>query len=159
MGPEPTIKTVFIELSFGIFQKNINCANLQQFCGFSVIYIRQKRPKMAAIKVGAKAPAIKGVDQNGETIQLSDFKGQKVVLYFYPKDDTPGCTAQACNLRDNYKKLLKKGLQVLGVSVDLISSRRLVSSGVRIRFGARGVLNTQCRECSLLHCIHDIKSK
>jgi peroxiredoxin Q/BCP len=79
---------------------------------------------MAAIKVGAKAPAIKGVDQNGETIQLSDFKGQKVVLYFYPKDDTPGCTAQACNLRDNYKKLLKKGLQVLGVSVDPIKAHQ-----------------------------------
>jgi peroxiredoxin Q/BCP len=124
MGPEPTIKTDFIELSLGIFQKNINCANLQQFCGFSVIYIRQKKSKMAAIKVGAKAPAIKGVDQNGETIQLSDFKGQKVVLYFYPKDDTPGCTAQACNLRDNYKKLLKKGLQVLGVSVDPIKAHQ-----------------------------------
>jgi peroxiredoxin Q/BCP len=79
---------------------------------------------MATIKVGAKAPAIKGVDQNGETIQLSDFKGQKVVLYFYPKDDTPGCTAQACNLRDNYKKLLKKGLQVLGVSVDPIKAHQ-----------------------------------
>lgn len=79
---------------------------------------------MASIKVGGKAPAIKGIDQNGETIQLSDFKGQKVVLYFYPKDDTPGCTAQACNLRDNYKKLLKKGVQVLGVSVDPIKAHQ-----------------------------------
>ena len=79
---------------------------------------------MASIKVGGKAPAIKGVDQNGDIIQLSDFKDQKVVLYFYPKDDTPGCTAQACNLRDNYKKLLKKGLQVLGVSVDPIKAHQ-----------------------------------
>ncbi|NDH07804.1 thioredoxin-dependent thiol peroxidase [bacterium] len=77
---------------------------------------------MAVIKEGAKAPAFKGVDQNGKTVSLADFKGQKVVLYFYPKDDTPGCTAQACNLRDNYKKLMKKGLQVLGVSVDSVAS-------------------------------------
>jgi peroxiredoxin Q/BCP len=77
---------------------------------------------MAVIKEGAKAPAFKGVDQHGKTVALADFKGQKVVLYFYPKDDTPGCTAQACNLRDNYKKLMKKGLQVLGVSVDSVAS-------------------------------------
>ena len=63
---------------------------------------------MAVIKEGSKAPAFKGVDQNGKNVALADFKGQKLVLYFYPKDDTPGCTAQACNLRDNYKKLLKK---------------------------------------------------
>ena len=58
------------------------------------------------LQEGSKAPAFKGLDQNGKTIALSSFKGQKLVLYFYPKDDTPGCTAQACNLRDNYKKLL-----------------------------------------------------
>lgn len=77
---------------------------------------------MAVIKEGAKAPAFKGVDQNGKTISITDFKGQKLVLYFYPKDDTPGCTAQACNLRDNYKKLLKKGIAILGVSVDSVKS-------------------------------------
>ncbi|MEN9697524.1 MAG: hypothetical protein RLZ56_945 [Bacteroidota bacterium] len=77
---------------------------------------------MAVIKEGSKAPAFKGVDQNGKKVALADFKGQKLVLYFYPKDDTPGCTAQACNLRDNYKKLMKKGLQVLGVSVDSVAS-------------------------------------
>ena len=57
-------------------------------------------------------------DQNGNNIKLSDFQGKKVVLYFYPKDDTPGCTAQACSLRDNYDMLLAKGFVVLGVSVD-----------------------------------------
>ena len=77
---------------------------------------------MAVIKEGAKAPQFKGVDQHGNTVSIADFKGKKLVLYFYPKDDTPGCTAQACNLRDNYKALLKKGLQVLGVSVDSVKS-------------------------------------
>jgi len=57
---------------------------------------------MAELKEGMKAPAFEGVDQDGMTVKLSDFKGKKVVLYFYPKDDTPGCTAEACNLRDNY---------------------------------------------------------
>jgi len=77
---------------------------------------------MAVIKEGSKAPQFKGVDQHGNTVSIADFKGKKLVLYFYPKDDTPGCTAQACNLRDNYKALLKKGLQVLGVSVDSVKS-------------------------------------
>lgn len=77
---------------------------------------------MAVIKEGSKAPAFKGLDQHGNTVSLADFKGKKLVIYFYPKDSTPGCTAQACNLRDNYSKLLKKGLQVLGVSVDSVKS-------------------------------------
>ena len=77
---------------------------------------------MAVIKEGSKAPQFKGVDQHGNTVSIADFKGKKLVLYFYPKDDTPGCTAQACNLRDNYKALLKKGLQVLGVIVDSVKS-------------------------------------
>ncbi len=70
------------------------------------------------LKVGVKAPDFKGRDQNGNLISLSDYTGKKVVLYFYPKDDTPGCTAQACNLRDNYDVLLKKNYVVLGVSAD-----------------------------------------
>ena len=73
---------------------------------------------MTKIKTGAKAPDFKGVDQHGNEIKLSDYKGKKVILYFYPKDDTPGCTAQACNLRDNYSALQKKGYVVLGVSKD-----------------------------------------
>lgn len=71
-----------------------------------------------AFKIGDKAPDFKGKDQNGKSIALKDFKGKKIVLYFYPKDDTPGCTAQACNLRDNYSVLKKKGYQVIGVSAD-----------------------------------------
>lgn len=64
------------------------------------------------------APHFEGTDQNGKTVKLSSFLGKKVVLYFYPKDDTPGCTAEACSLRDNYNELLKKGFIVLGVSPD-----------------------------------------
>ena len=71
-----------------------------------------------SLKVGDKAPVFKGKDQNGEDISLSDFIGKKVVLYFYPKDDTPGCTAEACNLRDNYAALQKQGYVILGISSD-----------------------------------------
>jgi peroxiredoxin Q/BCP len=71
-----------------------------------------------AIKVGQKAPDLKINDQDGKLVSLSEFKGKKVVLYFYPKDQTPGCTTEACNLRDNYKLLLKKGYEVLGISTD-----------------------------------------
>lgn len=69
------------------------------------------------IKIGDKAPDILGRDENGNEIRLSDFKGQKLVLYFYPKDMTSGCTAQACNLRDNYGELRRQGYAVVGVSV------------------------------------------
>lgn len=67
---------------------------------------------------GQKAPAFKGRDQNGKAVSLSDFTGKKVVLFFYPEDDTPTCTVQACNLRDNYSLLKKHGWAVLGVSPD-----------------------------------------
>jgi len=70
------------------------------------------------LQIGDKAPAFEAKGQNGNTIKLSDFQKKKVVLYFYPKDNTPGCTAQACSLRDNYEALLAKGFVVLGVSVD-----------------------------------------
>ena len=70
------------------------------------------------MKVGDKAPNILGHDENGREIKLSDFAGKKLVLYFYPKDMTPGCTTEACNLRDNYTTLRKQGYEVLGVSVD-----------------------------------------
>lgn len=70
------------------------------------------------LKVGDKAPAINSKDQNGNPITLEQFLGKKVILYFYPKDDTPGCTKEACNFRDNYAVLKKKGYVVLGVSVD-----------------------------------------
>jgi peroxiredoxin Q/BCP len=79
---------------------------------------------MAALKEGKKAPVFKGIDQNGEKVSLADFKGKKVILYFYPKDDTPGCTAQSCNLRDNYTELLKKGFAVIGISTDDVKSHK-----------------------------------
>ena len=70
------------------------------------------------LNIGDKAPEVLGRNEKGEEIRLSDFKGKKVVLYFYPKDMTPGCTQQACNLRDNHQALKKAGYEVLGVSVD-----------------------------------------
>jgi len=71
-----------------------------------------------AINVGDKAPDFTVNDQDGKPVKLSSLRGKKVVLYFYPKDMTPGCTAEACNLRDNYKALLKQGYEVLGISTD-----------------------------------------
>jgi peroxiredoxin Q/BCP len=73
---------------------------------------------MTHLTEGNKAPAFKGKDQNGKPVSLADFKGKKVVLYFYPEDDTPTCTVQACNLRDNFSVLKKKGFIVLGISPD-----------------------------------------
>jgi thioredoxin-dependent peroxiredoxin len=73
---------------------------------------------------GQKAPAFTGNDQDGNKISLSDFKGQKVVLFFYPEDDTPTCTIQACNLRDNYSLLTKNGFKVIGISPDDIRSHQ-----------------------------------
>lgn len=76
------------------------------------------------MNVGDKIPAILGLDENGKEIKASDFKGKKLVLYFYPKDSTSGCTAEACNLRDNYSELRKAGYEVLGVSVDDATSHQ-----------------------------------
>ncbi|MFV0604398.1 MAG: thioredoxin-dependent thiol peroxidase [Niabella sp.] len=70
------------------------------------------------LKEGKKAPSFTGVNQNGEKVSLPDFLGKKVVLYFYPQDDTPTCTVEACNLRDNYKALQKQGFEVIGISPD-----------------------------------------
>ncbi len=70
------------------------------------------------LSAGQPAPYFEGVDQHGQTIRLTDLQGKKLVLYFYPKDDTPGCTAQACNLRDNYQELLDAGYHVIGISPD-----------------------------------------
>jgi len=70
------------------------------------------------IEVDSKAPDFEGINQNGKKINLSDFKGKKLVLYFYPKDNTAGCNAEACNLRDNYDKFLNLGYEIIGVSPD-----------------------------------------
>lgn len=69
------------------------------------------------MNIGDKAPEVLGKDEQGREIKVSDFKGRKLVLYFYPKDSTPGCTSQACSLRDNYERMLSKGYAVVGVSV------------------------------------------
>jgi len=73
---------------------------------------------MTYLKVGDKAPFFTGINQNGVTVSLSDFKNSKLILYFYPKDNTPGCTAESCNLNDNYQYFIHKGYQILGVSPD-----------------------------------------
>ena len=79
---------------------------------------------MGQLKEGSKAPYFEGTDQDGKTIRLTDFAGKKVILYFYPKDNTPGCTAEACNLRDNYGSLIDQGFAVLGVSPDSEKSHK-----------------------------------
>ncbi len=76
------------------------------------------------LKIGDKAPDFKGIDDNADIISLSDFKGKNLILYFYPKDNTPGCTNEACNLRDNYDMWLKKGYVVIGVSPDSVQSHQ-----------------------------------
>ena len=79
------------------------------------------------MNIGDKAPEVLGTDEQGREIKLSDFRGRKLVLYFYPKDSTPGCTNQACNLRDNYERMLSKGYAVVGVSVqDARSHQRFI---------------------------------
>ncbi len=79
---------------------------------------------MSELREGMKAPLFEGTDQHGKTIRLSDLAGKRVILYFYPRDNTPGCTAEACNLRDNHIDLIKKGFSVIGVSADSEKSHR-----------------------------------
>ena len=73
---------------------------------------------MSHLKIGDQAPDFNATDQDGNPVSLKDFKGSKLILYFYPKDNTPGCTAEACNLRDNHAELLEKGYKIIGVSAD-----------------------------------------
>jgi peroxiredoxin Q/BCP len=79
---------------------------------------------MKHLKIGDKAPHFEGVDQQGNNISSKDYAGKKTVIYFYPKDNTPGCTAQACSIRDNYDSLLKSGIQVIGISADSVASHQ-----------------------------------
>ncbi len=79
---------------------------------------------MNTLQEGVKAPGFKGIDHNGNEISLEGFKGKKVILYFYPKDNTPGCTAEACNLNDNFELLTQKGFVVIGVSPDSPTSHQ-----------------------------------
>lgn len=86
-----------------------------------------------ALKIGGKAPAFKLADQEGNMVELKDYLGQKVALFFYPKDNTPTCTTQACNMRDNISLLAKNGIKVLGISVDDLKSHQ--------KFGTKFALN------------------
>lgn len=86
------------------------------------------------LQKGDKAPDFTGKDQQGKVVSLDDFKGKKLVLYFYPKDDTPGCTKEACNLRDNYADLLDKGFALLGVSPDSEDSHQKFISKYELPF-------------------------
>ena len=79
---------------------------------------------MTQLKIGDKAPLFAGTDQDGKSISLSDFRGRKVILYFYPKDNTPGCTAEACSLRDGRAELQRMGFEVIGVSPDSVKSHQ-----------------------------------
>lgn len=86
------------------------------------------------IKVGDKAPDFTVNDQDGNPVRLSSLKGKKVVLYFYPKDMTPGCTAEACNLRDNYNSMVRRGYEVLGVSTDSEKSHKKFTEKEKLPF-------------------------
>jgi len=79
---------------------------------------------MIQLVEGIAAPGFSGINQNGETISLAGFKGKKLILYFYPKDNTPGCTAESCNLNDNYEFWISKGYEVVGISPDSVSSHQ-----------------------------------
>jgi thioredoxin-dependent peroxiredoxin len=86
------------------------------------------------LKIGDQAPDFEGKDQNGNIVKLSDYRGKKLILYFYPKDNTPGCTAQSCNLRDNYTALKQKGFEVIGVSIDSEKSHQNFISKFELPF-------------------------
>ncbi|MDG5798977.1 thioredoxin-dependent thiol peroxidase [Marinilabiliaceae bacterium ANBcel2] len=89
---------------------------------------------MTHLKEGMNAPLFEGIDQNGEKIILSELKGNKVILYFYPKDNTPGCTAEACNLNENYESLKVSGFVIIGVSPDSIESHKKFSDKHNLDF-------------------------
>ncbi|NVO18258.1 MAG: thioredoxin-dependent thiol peroxidase [Bacteroidetes bacterium] len=89
---------------------------------------------MSIINAGVEAPHFEGIDQNGQHVDLKSLKGSKVVLYFYPKDSTPGCTAEACDLRDNYQLLISKGYKVVGVSPDNESSHKKFADKYELPF-------------------------
>jgi peroxiredoxin Q/BCP len=89
---------------------------------------------MTILKAGDKAPDFSGINQDGKEIRLSDFAGKKLILYFYPKDDTPGCIAESCNLNDNYDLWLEKGFEVVGVSPDSVESHQKFRDKYGLKF-------------------------
>lgn len=89
---------------------------------------------MSTLKKGDKAPYFEGLNQNGSLISLNDFTGKNLILYFYPKDDTPGCTAESCNLNDNYQVWIDKGYDVVGVSPDSVNSHQKFAEKYGLKF-------------------------
>ena len=89
---------------------------------------------MTQLKAGDKAPDFTGINQDGEKIGLENFSGKKLILYFYPKDNTPGCTAESCNLNDNYQEWLERGYEVLGVSPDSMKSHQKFKEKFGLQF-------------------------
>ncbi len=89
---------------------------------------------MAILQEGDKAPDFTAKDQNGKEVSLSNYKGKNVILYFYPKDDTPGCTAEACSFRDNYQSLTSQGFEVIGVSTDSEKSHKKFEKKYKLPF-------------------------
>jgi len=98
---------------------------------------------MASLSKGVKAPEFRGLNQKGEEISLSGFKGKKLILYFYPKDNTPGCTAESCNLNDNYQMWLSKGYEVVGVSPDSVASHKKFADKFQFGFNLIADTNTE----------------
>lgn len=96
---------------------------------------------MTQLKKGDKAPVFTGLNQNGDEISLTSYKGKKVILYFYPKDNTPGCTAESCNLNDNYQMWLDKGFDVIGVSPDSVASHKKFAD--KFSFGFNLIADTE----------------
>ncbi|MCH2232861.1 MAG: thioredoxin-dependent thiol peroxidase [Crocinitomicaceae bacterium] len=86
------------------------------------------------IDVGSKAPNFSGETQNGNTVSLSDYSGKKLIIFFYPKDNTPGCTAEACDLRDNYSLLKEKGFEIVGVSADSVKKHENFAKKYKLPF-------------------------
>ena len=86
------------------------------------------------LKIGDIAPAFSGIDQDGNPITLDQFKGKKIVLYFYPKANTPGCTAEACNLNDNFEKFQALGYQIIGVSADPVKAQKNFAEKYQLKF-------------------------
>ena len=89
---------------------------------------------MADLKEGDLAPALKATDENGVLVKLEEYRGKKLVLYFYPRDNTPGCTAEACDLRDNYSQFIEQGFEIIGVSADSEKSHRNFKSKYKLPF-------------------------
>ena len=111
---------------------------------------------MIALKIGDKAPDFNLKDQEGNIINLADFKGKKVVLYFYPKDDTPGCTKEACDFRDNFRKLKESNVGVLGVSNDGLESHKKFSEKYSLNFP---ILSDVDKKVSQDYGVYELKEK